>query len=219
MKVDTVRELLYIAVASDGVACVDLSGEPNTWAPVPAAGWSAGSAVDVAFSGNYVYAANLGQGITVGNFTTPSAPTIGSTVSVGSIPGADVFTALDADTVSDRLVMVSEHDDPDSGYYHGGVWALDISTPGSPSVAGSIDLEISFTDVSVDGTCAYCSTGNGGVRMIDVTVGSGMFERIAYETVGESDGVGSLFFRHRGGGRRRRGVDHTAAGNRKAGCY
>ncbi|MBN2050568.1 MAG: hypothetical protein JW760_09005, partial [Spirochaetales bacterium] len=186
LKVDGTRDLLYIAMDSDGLACVDISKPADQWTPVVASGWSGGNAWGVAFSGNYAYAANLGYGVTVGNFTSKTAPTIGSTVAPGSVPGADVYKAIDADPTENLLVMVSEHDDPDSAYYHGGVWALDITTPSVPVVKDSIDLGIPLTDVKLDGSYAFCSTGNGGVRMVDCNNPTELFERISYDTVGDS---------------------------------
>ncbi len=189
LEIDADRNLLYIALDSYGIACVDLTEEPDSWQPVVASGWGSGRAFDLAYSGNYVYGANLSDGITVADFTDSTSPTIGSTIPVSSVEDADVYTAIDVDSTENLLVMVSEHNDPDSAYYHGGVWVMDISTPGIPVEEGYTDMEIPFKDVKLEGTHAFCSTGNGGVRMIDVTDPAGIFERISYDTVGSSESL------------------------------
>ncbi len=214
VSADSSRDVLYIGMR-DGTDAYLGSADISTAASPGAINMGAvvaGMPKDVGFSENYAYLIstqpdfsdpNSHAKLTPYDCTVPTAPSIGTPVSLTDSSNYeeahatsdlyddfDYITALDIDTASGIMVIVSQPDYTDSYYYHGGVWVYDISTPGTPDFQGGIDAGIPLTDVEIKDSFAYCSTKNGKVKVLGISTPSSIYERVEYDTTGDSPGLG-----------------------------
>ena len=215
VSADSSRDVLYMGIR-DGTDAYLGSADISTATSPGAINMStavAGIPKDVGYSGNYAYLIStqpdssnptIHAKLTPYDCTVRTAPSKGTSVnltdssnyeealgiSADQYDDFDYITALDIDTASGIMVIVSQPDVTDSHYYHGGVWVYDISTPGTPDFQGGIDVGIPLTDVEIKDSFAYCSTKNGKVKVLGISTPSNIYERVEYDTTGDSPGIG-----------------------------
>ena len=137
------------------------------------------SATGVYFSGSYAYVADGESGLQVIDISTPASQAI-----IGS-----VNTPISANTPGKTMgVHVSDNYAYVAGYgIYGSVFqVIDISTPSSPEIVGSVVLWIS--DIYVSGSYAYVTNGSG-LQVIDISTPSSPAIIGSVDTPSEARGV------------------------------
>ena len=158
-----VGDLAYVADGTNGLVIINVATPTN---PVIVGSVNtSGEAVDVWISGNYAYVANSSAGLTIVNVTNAAAPIVVSTVSTGGIARGVAVKDNIAVVVSDntntlKTYNVSNPSAPAAlgsmnlsgslkdldingnfvavAAYTGGAQFVDISTPNTPRLVGSL---------------------------------------------------------------------------------
>jgi hypothetical protein len=139
-------------------------------------------ALDLAVDGTFVYVANRNDGVQIVDVSSPTAPTI-----VSSVPNFAEHIAIAGDTI--YAATQSE------------LTIIDVSTPASPSVLGTYTSSGSFfSDLDVIGTTVYLVDGSQGsedVKVIDASVPASPTVIGSYNTSGFAqtiDVVGTMAY-------------------------
>jgi hypothetical protein len=131
-----------------GLLVLDISNplSPN----IPDIDNSPGGAYAVESDGDRLYSANYDAGMMITDVTTPANP-----------------------VVTNRVVMPNAHWITVEGYYAyvtdlvNGLVLVDISTPGSETIADSVTFASSPSCVAVSGTYAYVAAGSSGLYIVE----------------------------------------------------
>ncbi len=165
----------YLADAESGIVILDVS---NPSSPVIVGNYATEySILDVAVSGNYVYAADSNDLIII-DATTPSSPTlVGSYETIGSANGV---------AISGNYAYVA---DDSKAIFDGsnGLSIVDISNPTSPTLAGTY-ADVYAYDVAVSGNYAYVADSSGLI-ILDVSNPSSPTLAGRYSGSGDSNAV------------------------------
>lgn len=165
----------YLADGESGIVVIDIS---NPLSPVILGSYATEYYIlDVAVSGNYVYAVDSNNLITV-DITNPSSPTlVGSYDTIGSANGV---------AISGNYAYVA---DDSKAIFDGsnGLSIVDISNPASPTLAGTY-ADVYAYDVAVSGNYAYVADSTGLV-ILDVSNPSSPTLAGRYSGNGDSNAV------------------------------
>jgi hypothetical protein len=183
----------YVADYISGLQVIDISDPTN---PALAGSYDTpANATDVAISGDYAYVADNASGLQVIDISDPTNPTpIGSYDTPGGAIGVTIsgdYAYVGDGTSGLQVIRIAEPvlppesagvDDTSDNTY-GGVIAgdhayvvtaarlavFDISTPESPTLAGSYDTPGTAVDVAVEGNYAYIADSGSGLLVVDIS--------------------------------------------------
>ncbi|MBN2051429.1 MAG: hypothetical protein JW760_13335 [Spirochaetales bacterium] len=111
------------------------------------------AAQGTAVSGNYVYAANGGSGISVIDISDPAA--------------ASVVASCDTGGTANSVFLDGDYAFVANG--GSGLAVIDISNPLAPVLAANRDTTGDSTDITVSGNYAYLADGASGLAVIDIS--------------------------------------------------
>lgn len=165
----------YIADGDNGIIVIDIS---NPVSPAISGSYATGNSVlDVAVSGNYVYAAD-GNSLVIVDVTIPSSPTLAGTY--------DTIGFTNSVVISGNYAYVA---DDSKGIFDGsnGLAIVDISAPSSPTLAGTY-ADVYAYDAAVSGNYAYVADSSG-LTILDISIPSSPTLAGTYSSDGDSNGV------------------------------
>jgi 6-phosphogluconolactonase (cycloisomerase 2 family) len=151
-------DIAYVAAGAAGLQIVTLSADRKT--PTVAGSLALpGNANDIAIAGNTAYVAAGSAGLHVIDMSNRLAPVLRGTANTSAV-------ALGV-AVSGNIAYVANTSS---------LVAVDVTNPPAPTVLGSIGLTGKVWGVAVDATrnLAAVATGNGGLRIVDITTPAAM---------------------------------------------
>jgi hypothetical protein len=148
--VTTSGSYAYVADGTTGIQVIRIS-DPSSPARVSSLNLpGSGGCEHVAMDGSYLLACDSEAGLFVVDVSNPITPMVVCTV---PLPGGGIGVA-----VSGEYAYVAGNS----------FWVLDIRNPLSVVVMGSVTLPFKAYDVAFDRGCAYVTTEDWGLRVIDV---------------------------------------------------
>ncbi|MBT5808683.1 prepilin-type N-terminal cleavage/methylation domain-containing protein [Candidatus Uhrbacteria bacterium] len=137
---------------------------------------------DIVVSGNYAYLAtdNNSRELDIIDVTTKTSP---SRSSGYNAPGNDDGNSVEISGTTVYLGREKSNKDE--------LFVIDVSSPGSPSLSGSMDTDGDLTDLVIDGTDLYAATtGNSKeLNVFDVTTPASPSELGSYDLSGNTDAI------------------------------
>jgi hypothetical protein len=137
--------------------------------------------MEVAVSGSLAVATGGQHGMKVLNVSTPSAPTVVSTLSATTLGGTVVGATIAGQTA---YALVSVAGNPG----HADVVVVSLSVPSAPTIAGRLSL-IAGTTIKVAGSLVYVAAGSAGLQIVSVASPSAPTFVGSVDTPGTADDV------------------------------
>lgn len=141
--------------------------------------------LDLDADGDYVYLATADNSreLDIIDVSTKSSPS-----RVGSYDMDGNRNALAIEYVSGSVYM--GRDEQNGGSQRHEFWIIDVSTPASPSVTGSLDYGADINDVVVDGTEVYAATDDDSAELlvIDISTPASPVELASLDLSGDDNG-------------------------------